>query len=150
MGLEHGKVAEVRYFGSVCIYRNLFSFLPNYVVDPDTGQVIGIFPRPPSTTGIDALVFTVNPANISCGYGYTYQYQAVFDPVNATVPPIPTSTPPASQTPAPTLPATASPVVTATPTGTEGGISTAVIAAIVVIIVIIIIAIVAIATRRKK
>jgi hypothetical protein len=51
------------------------------IVDPETGQVIAQFPRP-STGQIDSLVFTANPTNITCGYGYTYQYQAVFTLIN--------------------------------------------------------------------
>ena len=47
-----------------------------YISD-ENGTIIAQIPHP-STSGIDSLVFTANPANISCGYGYTYNYQAVF------------------------------------------------------------------------
>jgi hypothetical protein len=82
---------------------------------------------------IDSLVFSINPVTITCGYGYTYNYQAVFVPVNSTVPEVPTSTPIATQqvpttpettiTPAPgtttapvTSTATPTPEVTPSPT----------------------------------
>jgi hypothetical protein len=59
------------------------------VTDPDTGEVIQL-PRPPAATGADSLVVTANQLGITCGYGYTFTYQAVFGPTNAP----PTTTPP--------------------------------------------------------
>ena len=103
----------------------------------------------------DSLVFAANPATITCGYGYTYTYQAIFDPVNATTPTIPLTTPSATQTPTTTTTpvttpvATVAPVVTPTPTSSSG-ISTTVIVAIVVVIIIIIIALVAVMMMRRK
>ena len=119
---------------------------------------------------IDSLVFSINPVTITCGYGYTYNYQAVFVPVNSTVPVIPTSTPiPTQQVPttpinpvtaAPgttTAPATSAPTptpVVSTPTPTPAPASTNyttwIIIAVVVIIIIVIIAVVAVMMRRKK
>ena len=64
--------------------QSLLDILPSQgssIVDPETGEVIAQFPRP-SISAIDSLVFTANPTNITCGYGYTYQYQAVFTPLN--------------------------------------------------------------------
>ncbi len=57
---------------------------PVYIYDPDTGAIIGEIPRAALPTGIDSLVFTANPANITCGYGYEYSYQAVFTPTGST------------------------------------------------------------------
>jgi len=48
------------------------------ITDPETGEPIVPAPSLPSISGIDSLVFTSNPANIDCGYGFTYTYQAVF------------------------------------------------------------------------
>jgi hypothetical protein len=53
------------------------------IIDPETGQVIETFPRTPSNVAIDSLTFTTNPANITCGYGYSYTYTAVFAAINA-------------------------------------------------------------------
>ena len=50
--------------------------VPNDIVD---GEIVSI-PGLPST---DYLTFTNNPAEVVCGYGYTYRYQAVFAPVAA-------------------------------------------------------------------
>lgn len=59
-----------------------------YIVDPDTGDIIGQIPRinPNANSTIDSLTFTANPANISHGYGYTYIYQAVFTPLTEPTP----------------------------------------------------------------
>ncbi len=67
---------------------------PVTVVDPNTGEVIGTFPARVTAQAIDSLVFSTNPTNITCGYGYTYIYTAVFAPATpATQPsPAPTST----------------------------------------------------------
>lgn len=35
-------------------------------------------PRPPITGDYDSLVVTQNPLYVECGFGYTYEYQAVF------------------------------------------------------------------------
>ena len=124
--------------------------VPNYIIDPDTGETVGSIPKPPVVTAIDSLVFTTNPANITCGYGYTYQYQAVFMPLSTS--PSPTAT--ASPTPAATATPTSSPTATATPspspTETSGGLSTEVIVVIAVVVIVIIIAIAAMVMRRKK
>ncbi len=48
-----------------------------FYTDPVTGAVVQL-PHPVSTAAIDSLVFSINPVNITCGYGYTYTYQAVF------------------------------------------------------------------------
>ena len=53
------------------------------IVDPNTGQIIAMFPATPVNDTIDALTFTTNPANITCGFGYTYTYTAVFAPIVA-------------------------------------------------------------------
>lgn len=142
---------------------------PQYIPN-ETDQV----PTVPSNIflpTIDSLVFSINPVTITCGYGYTYSYQAVFVPVNSTVPVVPTSAP---ETPFPTFPPTpavttiptsttttappvstaptASPAtVTPTPTPAPGtNYTTWVIIAVVVIIVIIIIAVVAAMMMRRK
>jgi len=123
--------------------------IPNYIIDPDTGDVVGTIPRVPVPTGIDSLVFTTNPANITCGYGYTFQYQAVFTPaVSASPSPSPTASPTPSATASPTPVVTATP--TATPESTSGGLSMEVIVAIVVVVIIIIVVIAAVMMRRKK
>ena len=106
---------------------------PTYIIDPDTGEIIGYIPKPPVATGIDALTFTENPATITCGYGYTFQYSAVFMPVSATTAP-PTTAPP-----------TLSPSPTPAPTDW-----TVPIIAVVVIVIIIIIILAAVLMRRKK
>jgi hypothetical protein len=70
----------------------------NFVTDPNTGEIIQL-PRPIATGGIDSIVFTANPANITCGYGYTFSYQAVFAPVTGGTPapsPSPQTSPPTS------------------------------------------------------
>jgi hypothetical protein len=144
---------------------------PISYIDPDTGQVAQI--PASSTTGLDSLIFTGNPATVTCGYGYTYNYQPIFVANNlaSTTPTVsPTSSPevspttPASSSPTvtPTQPPTSTPVtatptpsaeVTPTPKGTSGGLSTLEIAAIIVVVVIIIIIIIAVAVvmmRRKK
>ena len=59
---------------------------PSTIIDPDTGQVIETFPRTPSNPAVDSLTFTTNPANITCGYGYSYTYTAFFAPINAPIP----------------------------------------------------------------
>jgi hypothetical protein len=49
------------------------------LVDPDTGEPIVLIN--PGATGAtyDILTATQNPLGVVCGYGYTYEYQAVFD-----------------------------------------------------------------------
>jgi hypothetical protein len=59
---------------------------PVYITDPDTGDIIGGIPRPAVPTGIDSLVFATNPVNVTCGYGYTYSYQAFFAPSSGVTP----------------------------------------------------------------
>lgn len=73
-----------------------------------------------------------NPYNVNHGYGYTYNYQAVFTPIGSTVPT------PIGQTP--------------TPTGTIGGLTTdtAIIIGLVVVIIVILIAFGLFASKRKK
>jgi hypothetical protein len=75
------------------------------------------------------LVPTDNPYNVNHGYGYTYNYQAVFTPVGSTEP-----------TPVPT------------PGGTLGGMSneTWIIIGLVIVIVVILIAFAMVAMKRKK
>jgi hypothetical protein len=131
------------------------SYTPGHLAQPQyIPDITGQFPTVPSNIYTaptqDSVVFATNPASITCGYGYTYTYQAVFDPVGKTVPPIPTTTP----TPIPTVKPTSTIAPTATPSAevsptTGGGISTTVIAAIVVVIIIII-AIVAVMMMRRK
>ncbi len=115
---------------------------PTYIIDPDTGEIIGSITRPPTSTAIDSLAFSQNPANITCGYGYTFQYQAVFMPKSAPSPTAPPTTAP------PTAPPTTPP--TPSPSPAPSGLSTEVIIAIVVIIIIIIIIIAALVMRRGK
>jgi len=115
------------------------------IVDPETGEVIGGFPRP-QFSGIDSLVFTANPANITCGYGYTYYYQAVFAPVTVASP-----SPEASVSPttSPTQTISESPTTTETP-NTILGVSPEVFAIIVIVVIIIIAAVIALVMRKKK
>jgi hypothetical protein len=49
------------------------------LVDPNTGDPITV--ALPGATGetYDILTATQNPLGVVCGYGYTYEYQAVFD-----------------------------------------------------------------------
>jgi hypothetical protein len=60
--------------------------LPSNIIDPQTGQVIEVFPRPANPTPVDSLTFTTNPANITCGYGYSYTYTAIFAAVGGPSP----------------------------------------------------------------
>ena len=53
--------------------------IENQLINNQTGQII-LFPSLPQ---IGSLVFTTNPAQIICGFGYTYSYQAVFTPILA-------------------------------------------------------------------
>ena len=48
-----------------------------YITDPVTGEIIQL-PTPTSTSAIDSLVVSKSQLNITCGFGYTYNYQAVF------------------------------------------------------------------------
>ncbi len=73
---------------------------PGTFVDPDTGAIIQL-PRPIPPASIDSLVMTANPANITCGYGYTFSYQAVFAPVTGGTP-APSPSPPRPAPPAST------------------------------------------------
>ncbi len=135
------------------------TYTPGHLAEPQyVAGVTDQFPTVPSSVYLptqDSLVFATNPATITCGYGYSYTYQAVFDPVNATVPPIPTTTPPPSSTPAVTVTPTPTPSaqVTETPTPTpapSGTNYTLPIIAVIVVIIIIIIVIAAVMMRRKK
>jgi hypothetical protein len=134
---------------------------PNFI--PDVTEQIPTVPSNVYLPTQDSLAFANNPVTITCGYGYTYTYQAVFDPVGQTPPPLPTSTPPVpptfttppSTTSTPiatsTPTQTTSPIATATPTPTPSGgdmTTTAIIVAVVVIIIIII-AVAVVAMRRK-
>jgi hypothetical protein len=40
----------------------------------------------PKTIAYDSLITSQNPLNVICGYGYNYQYQPVFSPINAPSP----------------------------------------------------------------
>jgi hypothetical protein len=117
---------------------------PSQLINPDTGEVTMV-PRPAEptslTAGIDSLTFTTNPTHITCGYGYTYTYTAVFEKVAATASPALTSTPVAS---------TASPIPTSTPVAQAGTDWTLVIIAAVIVIVVIIAAVAAVMMRKKK
>jgi hypothetical protein len=116
--------------------------VPSQVIDPITGEVTMV-PRsaePSALTGIDSLTFTTNPTHITCGYGYTYIYTAIFAKVAATASPAPTSTPVA----------TASPVLTSTPVAQAGTDWTLLIIVAVVVIVVIMAAVVAVMMRKKK
>ena len=58
---------------------------PNVIVDGEF-----VFIPPVEFTGSDSLIFTNNPARITCGFGYTYRYQPVFTPIIAGIePPVP-------------------------------------------------------------
>lgn len=131
---------------------------------PDVTEQVPTVPQNLWTPTIDSLVFANNPVTVTCGYGYNYTYQAVFDPATDQPHGLPTSTPRPSATPTTSPTATASPTQgpTSTPTataspsssptstpGTNGGDSTTLIIVAVVVIIIIIIAIVAVAMRRK-
>ena len=61
-----------------------------YITDPDTGAIIQL-PTPISTAAIDSLVVTKAQLNITCGFGYTYNYQAVFTPIGGPSP-VPSTT----------------------------------------------------------
>jgi hypothetical protein len=79
------------------------------------------------------LTPTDNPYSVQHGYGYTYNYQAVFTPVGSTEP-----------TPAPTA--------TSTSTGTMGGLSTDtwIIIGLIVVIIVLLAAVGVLASKRKK
>ncbi len=120
---------------------------PTLILDPDTGAILGEIPRP-SVTGIDSLVLTANPANVSHGYGYTYSYQAVFAQVTSPSPsPSQAASPTASAAPTATASPSAAPTSTPSP---SGGFPIVYVVIIVVVIIIIIIAVAAIAMRRRK
>jgi len=121
---------------------------PSIIVDPDTGQQMGAIPRPTINLGLDSLTFTAPSVTITCGYGYTYQYLAVFDPI---VNPSPSAT--VAPTPTPTAVVTPTPTASAQPTstpGTQGGLGIEVIVAIIVVIIIIIVIVAAVLMRKKK
>jgi hypothetical protein len=113
----------------------------------DAGNPIGQIPRA-STSGIDSLTFTANPASITCGYGYSYTYTAIFEKLAS---PSPTATPAATSTPVATTapPPTASPSPTPTPTQQAGTDWTMWIIIAVVVIVIIIVIAAAVMMRKK-
>jgi hypothetical protein len=116
-------------------------------IDPDTGQIIGGFPKP-QFTGIDNLVFSNNPATITCGYGYTFDYLAVFTPVSSTSPtPDQTTAAPTTAAPTTAAPTTVAPTQSAAPADMT---STYIIIAVVVVVIIIIIAVAAVMMRKKK
>lgn len=123
------------------------------IIDPETGEIIGSFLRPPQPTGIDSLVVDVNPIQVECGYGYTFVYQAVFTETSESG-----HTPTPDTTGSPGITPTVSPGTTGSPevspTASPGGqiiagIDDWVLIAIVVIIIIIIIAAIAAAMRRR-
>jgi hypothetical protein len=58
---------------------------PVVVPDPIPEDWVPKFPDP-QTAGWDSLVTSQNPLSVICGYGYTYQYQAVFAPTAAPTP----------------------------------------------------------------
>jgi hypothetical protein len=116
----------------------------SYIYDPENGQLIAQFPRP-DITGIDTLVFTANPTNITCGYGYTYTYTAVFEALTPTATPAPTSTPTVAPTATPTL--SPEPTATPQPPAQTDWTMWIILAAIVIIVVI---AAVVMLMRRKK
>jgi hypothetical protein len=112
------------------------SATPTYIYDPDTGAVIDYFPNPPVATAIDSLVLTNPQLNVTCGSGYTFNYQAVFTP-SSVVSPTPTIAP----TIAPTTSPTVEPTVSASPTPeTTDNTMWIIIAAVVVIIIVVIVA----------
>lgn len=57
------------------------SIFPHEFVDPNTGELV-IVPTPPipssTLSTFESLEATQNPLVISCGYGYTFSYEAVF------------------------------------------------------------------------
>jgi hypothetical protein len=93
---------------------------PNYV--PGVTEQFPSIPENIYQPTVDSLIFSINPVTITCGYGYNYTYQAVFDPVNASGTPLPTTTPQsqANQTDQ----ATQSPDTTQSPAGSETPAST--------------------------
>jgi hypothetical protein len=117
----------------------------SYIAD-ENGTILAQIPRV-DVTGIDSLVFTQNPAHVTCGYGYTFTYTAYFTPVSTTTP-TPTVAP-ATATPTPTPVVTQAPTPSPTP-APSGDMTTTIIIAVVVIVVIIIIVIAAVLMRRKK
>jgi uncharacterized integral membrane protein len=115
---------------------------PSQVINPDTGEIT-LVPRPAepsSLSGIDSLTFTTNPTHITCGYGYTYTYTAVFGKVASTASPVLTSTPVAS----------VSNVPTSTPIAQAGTDWTLLIVGIVIVIIVVIAAVAAVMMRKKK
>ena len=122
---------------------------PTTIIDPITGEVIGTIPNLPVPTGIDSLTFTQNPANITCGYGYAFQYTPVFTETSTTPSPSPSST----ATPTPTEAPTATPTPAQTPSPShepaEAPDYTFLILAIVVVVIIIIIVVAVLAIRRR-
>ena len=60
--------------------------IPPVILPPVTedGEVQPTPPVGPVTSDYDSLVVVQNPLKIQCGYGYTYQYQAVFAPTSQT------------------------------------------------------------------
>jgi hypothetical protein len=139
-------------------------FAPPVIIPDETEQIPSV-PRNIFQGGtIDSVVFSDNPATIQCGFGYTYEYQAVFDPVNASPPVIPTTTPLPTEI-FPSIPAItttptpiSSPRVEPTPTPevptptpsppADDGMTTIIIVAVVVVIIIIIL-VAALVMRRK-
>ena len=115
------------------------------IIADDNGNVVGQIPRP-SVSGIDSTTFTANPAQITCGYGYTYTYTAIFGPVSATASPSPTSTPSQTSTPVAT---TSQPSATATPSAPAETDWTMWIIVAVIAIVVIIAVVVALMMRKK-
>jgi hypothetical protein len=63
-----------------------------------TPQYIPVYPEP-STSASDSLVITQNPLVVYHGFGYTYEYQAIFTPINSATPtPTPSTNPHATAT----------------------------------------------------
>ncbi|MEM2999779.1 MAG: hypothetical protein QXX34_04565 [Candidatus Bathyarchaeia archaeon] len=48
------------------------------------GEIVIPPVRPPTPSTYDSLIVTQNPLNVICGYGYTFEYQAVFYPTTPT------------------------------------------------------------------
>lgn len=109
---------------------------PPSIVDPETGEVEPpYFSQTPTVTPIDSLVFTTNPVNINCGYGYTYNYQAVFAQTSGAPS---TSSPTSGFTPSGTMVISPSPTIPELPT----------IACLTVIIALTVACIIAIKIRK--
>ena len=58
-----------------------------YILD-ENGTIVASFPRAGSTD-LDSLVSNANPLNVSHGFGYTFEYQAIFTPLSVNPSPSP-------------------------------------------------------------